>query len=239
LLKELAEVDSTQNLVRELGAEEAPEGTVVVAKRQTAGRGRRGRTWVSPEGGLYMSVLLRPPSSAMLQTLTLASSLAVVQGIKKATELDALISWPNDIMIGGKKVAGVIAESNYAGQKLSFVALGIGVNCNSGVPSEDIWSTATSLADQVGREVDIVLLRQAILEAFVVIHEMWLSGGDVIEAVRRAMGTIGKLVVVKMKSGGELNGFARDIEQTGGLVLELDDRKLVVHAEEVERLKEV
>ena len=237
-LNELVEVDSTQNVLRRLGFAGADEGTLVVAKRQIAGRGRHGRTWASPEGGLYMSLLLRPPPSAMLQTLTLASSLAVVRGMKKATNVDALIRWPNDVMIKGRKVAGVVAESSYVGQRLSFVTVGIGVNCNSGVALEDPSSPATSLAEQVGDEVDLVRLRQAILEAFAAIHEKWLGGEDMVSAARGAIGTIGKRVVVEKKSGESFKGRVQDVERMGGLVLELSDRRLILQAEEVERLRE-
>jgi len=237
-LNELVEVDSTQNVLRRLGFAGADEGTLVVAKRQIAGRGRHGRTWASPEGGLYMSLLLRPPPSAMLQTLTLASSLAVVRGMKKATNVDALIRWPNDVMIKGRKVAGVIAESSYVGQRLSFVTVGIGVNCNSGVALEDLSSPATSLAEQVGDGVDLVRLRQAILEAFAAIHEKWLGGEDMVSAARGAIGTIGKRVVVEKKSGESFKGRVQDVERMGGLVLELSDRRLILQAEEVERLRE-
>ena len=237
-LNELVEVDSTQIVLRRLGFAGADEGTLVVAKRQTAGRGRQGRTWASPEGGLYMSFLLRPPSSAMLQTLTLAASSAVVQGIKNATGVDALIRWPNDVMIKGKKAAGVIAESSYVGQTLSFVTVGIGVNCNSDVTSEDPTSPATSIAAQVGEGVDIVRLRQAILDAFALIHEKWLKGEDMVQASRGAIGTIGKHVVVTKKSGESFEGRVRDIERMGGLVLQMSDRRLILQSEEVERLRE-
>lgn len=237
-LNELVEVDSTQNVLRKLATTGVAEGTVVVARRQTSGRGRHGRNWVSPEGGLYMSFLLRPPPSALLRTLTVAASLAVVRGIKAATGLDALIRWPNDVMIGGKKLAGVIAESNYVGQRVSFVVVGIGVNCNSKVSSQEASGPVTSLAEQVGQETDIVQLRRMILQAFDTIHEGWLTGQDVIGAARSAMGTIGKRVVVATKSRGVFEGVASGVEPSGDLVLEIEDRKLVLHAEDTEFLRE-
>lgn len=236
-LNEFVEVDSTQSVLSKLGAAGADEGTVVIARRQTAGRGRHGRNWTSPEGGLYMSLLLRPPSSATLRTLTLASSLAVVDGIRDATGLNAVIRWPNDILIGGKKVSGVVAESNYVGQKLSFVAVGIGVNCNSEITSEDPSNPATCLAVQVGRKIDVAQLRRAILEAFAVVYEKWGKGGDVIEAARGIIETVGRRVIITTKSGSVLNGVASTVEQTGDLVLTLNEGKLVVHAEDVERLR--
>ena len=237
-LSELASVDSTQDVIRKLAADGAPEGTVVVAKRQTAGRGRHGRSWVSPDGGLYMSLLLRPPPSAQPRTITMASSLAVARGMVKATGLAASIRWPNDVMIRGRKAAGVIAESSYTGQTPSFIAVGIGVNCNSKVVSEDSWGPATSIAEELGGEVDIANLRRAILEEFSIVHEGWLRGGDVVGTARSEVGTIGKRVGVVMKSGENLEGLAVDIEPTGGLVLELAGRRRIIRAEDVERLRE-
>ncbi len=237
-LKELPEVSSTQDLVRKLATDNAPEGTVVIAKRQTAGRGRHGRAWASPEGGLYMSLLLRPPSPAMLQTLTLTASLAVVRGIKNATGLKARIRWPNDVMIGDKKVAGVIAESSFTGEGLSFVIVGIGVNCNSSVSSVEPSSPTTSLAGELGQDTDVKQLRQAILEAFGAGYDEWLKGTDVVKLARGAIGTIGKRVAVTMKSGENLDGVARDINQSGGLLLERKGERLIIHAEDVERLRE-
>ena len=238
LFNELLEVDSTQNVLRKLGAAGVSEGTVVVARRQTAGQGRYGRNWVSPEGGLYMSLLLRPPPTAALRSLTQASSLAVARGIKKETGLEASLRWPNDVMVSRRKVAGVIAESNYIGQGLVFVIVGIGVNCNSKLFPQDLSDSATSLAEQKGSEVDILRLRQAILDAFVPIHEDWIGGRDVVSAAKSITETIGKQVTITMKSGGVREGVAHDIEQAGGLVLDLGDRKLVVQAEDVELLRE-
>jgi len=165
--------------------------------------------------------------------------LAVVRGISKETKVNCSIRWPNDVMIHGKKVSGVIAESSYIGQKLSFVAVGIGVNCNSEVSTEDPANPATNLADEAGRRIDIVKLRMAVLDAFAVVYDKWASGDDVLEKVRSTLGTVGKNVVVTMKSGKVLKGVARGIETTGDLVLELHDEKLVVRAEDVERLREI
>ena len=237
-LKELQEVGSTQDLVRELAAEGAAEGTVVVAKRQTAGRGRHGRAWVSPDGGLYMSLLLRPPSSPALQTLTLTASLAVVRGIEDATGLKAQIRWPNDVVIKDKKVAGVIAESSFTGAGLSFVIVGIGVNCNSSITSVDPSSPASNLAGELGRDIDIKHLRGSILEEFGTAYDEWLNGTDVIKLTRGVIRTIGRRIVITMKSGQDLEGVAQDIDQTGGLLLVRNERELVIHAEDVERLRE-
>jgi BirA family transcriptional regulator, biotin operon repressor / biotin---[acetyl-CoA-carboxylase] ligase len=238
LLNEFGEVESTQTILRNLGSLGVNEGTVVVAKRQTAGRGRHGRAWVSPEGGLYMSILLRPPTPAALQTLTLTASLAVVRGIENATGLNAKIRWPNDVMIKDKKVAGVIAESSFTGEGLTFVMVGIGVNCNSTVSSVEPSSPATSLAGELGRDTDIKQLRQAILDSFGTVYDEWLRGTDAVKLARGVIGTIGKRAVVTMKSGENLEGVVQDIDQAGGLLLERNGQKLTIHSEDVERLRE-
>jgi BirA family biotin operon repressor/biotin-[acetyl-CoA-carboxylase] ligase len=236
---EFAEVDSTQNVLRNLGRYGVNEGAVVVAKRQTAGRGRQGRQWDSPEGGLYMSLLFRPTSAANLQTLTVASSLAVVRGIEKATGLKTRIRWPNDVMVGGKKVAGVIAESSFTGEGLSFVMVGIGVNCNAKVTTVEPTNAATSLSEELGKEADIKELRQAILDAMGSIYDQRLGGADTMKLARGAIGTLGKRVEVKTKSGKTIEGMAIDVEPAGGLVLEQAEGKLTLRAEDVERLREV
>jgi BirA family biotin operon repressor/biotin-[acetyl-CoA-carboxylase] ligase len=185
-----------------------------------------------------MSLLLRPPTSERIQTLTLVASFAVARGIKNATSLKVRLRWPNDVMIEDKKVAGVIAESSYRGQELSFATVGIGVNCNSKVPSADSWSPATNLAEELGRKLDIVTLRNSILEAFGAAYEEWLGGKDVVESTRSSIGTLGKHVVIATRSGETIEGKARDINSEGSLVVEQSGKKFTLHAEDVERLRE-
>jgi len=235
---EFNEVGSTQAVLRNLGGLGAQEGTVVVARRQTAGKGRHGREWVSPEGGLYMSLLLWPPQTAILQTLTLAASLAVVRGIESATRLKTGIRWPNDVMVEEKKAAGVIAESSFTGQGLTFVMVGIGVNCNSSVTSVEPSSPATSLAEELEQKTDLKKLRESILEAFGTVYDESLKGADVTKSARDTIRTLGKSVVVTLKSGETLEGIARDIDQAGGLLLERNNGPVTLHAEDVERLRE-
>jgi BirA family biotin operon repressor/biotin-[acetyl-CoA-carboxylase] ligase len=238
-VKEFDEVDSTQIVAGKLGADGAPEGTVVVAKTQTAGRGRHGRSWTSPEGGLYMSLLLRPPPSAEVQAFTLVAALAVARGIESDTGLDVLIRWPNDIVIEGKKAAGVITESSYHGRTLSFVSVGIGVNCNSRVPStETQGNRVTSLTEELGRHLEITRLRQSILKAFGELYASWLRGANATEIASSRIGTLGKRVLVRMRSGESLEGVAEDIEPSGGLLVNSEGRKLTLRAEDVEWLRE-
>lgn len=142
------EVGSTNDLVARLGEGGTPEGVVVVADAQTAGRGRLGRTWVSPPAaGIYGSVLLRP-SATVVPLLTLAAGVAIADGIEAATGLSPVLKWPNDVFAGGRKLAGILAEGG------DFVVLGFGINLRSGAFPSDIAARVTSLEEELGRPVD-------------------------------------------------------------------------------------
>src|SRR6266550_2999476 len=129
-LKEYKRLASTQLTAERLGRTGASEGTVVLAETQTAGRGRFERRWASPKGGLYLSLLLRPVRSGSPHLLTMVGALSVVEGVKIATGPDSGIRWPNDVMIRGRKVAGVVGTADYSGPSPDYVVVGIGVNCN-------------------------------------------------------------------------------------------------------------
>ncbi|MDV3293822.1 MAG: biotin--[acetyl-CoA-carboxylase] ligase [Nitrososphaerales archaeon] len=235
----LDEVDSTQSVAKRLGVEGSPEGMVVVAKRQSAGRGRLGRHWVSPEGGLYMSILLRPPDSAQAQTLTLLAAMAVVHGTKEATGLKTLIRWPNDVVVDGKKISGVIAESSFSGERMSFVVVGIGVNCNTKISSAKIeGNKATSLSEELGIAFDIPRVRQSILSKFGGLYEEWNQGVDVVERARGLVGTVGKRVEVRMMSGERIEGTAIELTETGGLLVTHGERRTTLRPEDIELLRE-
>ena len=126
------ETDSTNIRARKLAEEGAPDGTLVVTDFQNAGRGRRGRMWVSPSGtGIFMSLILRPdilPSSASM--LTLVAALAVYDGIKETTGLETVIKWPNDIVAEGKKLCGILTEMSAELEGIHYVVTGIGINAN-------------------------------------------------------------------------------------------------------------
>jgi biotin-[acetyl-CoA-carboxylase] ligase BirA-like protein len=130
VFKEYASLASTQSTAERFGRGGAREGTVVLAEAQTAGRGRFGRRWASPRGGLYMSMILRPARHDSPHLLTLAGALSVVDGLKVATGVDSGVRWPNDVMVMERKLAGVIATAGYSGPSPDYVVVGIGVNCN-------------------------------------------------------------------------------------------------------------
>lgn len=162
--------DSTNLRIRQMGDAGAPHGTLAVANRQTAGRGRRGRAWDSPAGSsIYMSILLRPdipPDRAPM--LTLVTALSVAEGIQESIELKSgsgvQIKWPNDIIINGKKLAGILTEMSAQIDYIDYVTVGVGINVNmTGFP-EEIEKTATSLRIESGRSVKRAPLIAAVME---------------------------------------------------------------------------
>jgi BirA family biotin operon repressor/biotin-[acetyl-CoA-carboxylase] ligase len=151
-------VDSTNRVARELARSGAVEGTVVVADGQTAGRGRLGRAWFSPPGlNLYLSVVLRPsvppargPQLALVAASAVAATIVELSGARPA------IKWPNDVLLGGRKVAGILTEMDSEADRVAFVVVGIGINLNMTreALTPELRPIATSLRDEIGREID-------------------------------------------------------------------------------------
>ncbi len=237
---ELDEVGSTQTIAKGLASKDAPEGTTVVAKSQSSGEGRLGRTWVSPTGGLYMSFILRPRGISRLELVTLVTALAVVEGIKRATGLDTMIRWPNDVLARGKKLAGVIAEAQSYKQELTQIIVGVGVNCNAPVANEEgLGQEATSLAEELGRGLEISEPKLAILDSFSQLYERWRTGEDTLPLWKRHISTIGKSVSIKLKTDENPFSYrALSVDQEGGLVVEKDGKSTVIHPEDLEWLRE-
>lgn len=162
-------IGSTNDEARRLASLGEPEGAVVAADSQTAGRGRAGRAWVTPSGAaIAMSVILRPRTApAHLTQIALVGGLAVLEGVRQVVDLPLQIKWPNDVLARGKKVAGVLAEASFAGEMLEYVVIGIGVNVNAGPPSDLMLEyAATSLAAEAGSPLDREAVMNSILAAF-------------------------------------------------------------------------
>lgn len=160
---------STNDEARRLAALGEPEGAVVVAEVQTAGRGRVGRVWVTPpRGAVAMSLILRPRvAPAQLTQMAMLGGLAVAEGIRVACGVAAELKWPNDVLVAGRKVAGVLAEASFAGEQLDWVVLGMGVNVNAGPPpAVALEYAATCLAAEVGYLLERESVMSAILSAF-------------------------------------------------------------------------
>ncbi|MSO83398.1 MAG: biotin--[acetyl-CoA-carboxylase] ligase, partial [Acidobacteria bacterium] len=194
--------------------------SVVVANAQSAGRGRQGRSWASPPGaGLYVSTVLRP-SEHVLPLLTIAAGVAVAEGIQSATGLPADLKWPNDVFVGGRKIAGVLAEATSSAAGTSVV-LGFGINVSPAVHPPAVAALATNLEGELSRVVDRGILLAECLCSVAARYEDLQRGriDTVVKAWRgRAASTLGRRVRWHA-AGGALEGVADDIDDTGALVV--------------------
>lgn len=176
-VRRLAEVSSTNDEAKRLAAGGAAEGVVVIAERQTAGRGRRGRSWASVPGNLFVSVVLRPKlAPAAVPPLAPAMGLAVALAIEDVAPLAAELKWPNDVRVSGRKVAGVLCESVVSGSSLSAVIAGIGVNVGAELPP-DLAEIATTLSREAVRNVRRSEVEEALLARIDDVYGRFLAGG--------------------------------------------------------------
>lgn len=221
----LDEVDSTSTMAKRLCAADAEHGTLVWARQQTAGRGRLGRTWISPPGNLYVSLILRPDADAARATgLTFATAVAVAEAVEALLPGEAAVrcKWPNDVMVGDRKIAGILLESaTTPGGLVEWVVIGIGLNVASHPPDSETMYPATSLREAGAAEVSVeealpVLcrgldrrLRCWVNEGFAPIRAAWLD---------RAHG-LGAPVAIRCGEG-TLRGVFRGLDQDGALILD-------------------
>lgn len=216
----LPSVDSTNRRARQLAAEGAPHGTLVIADEQTAGRGRRGRGWISPAGeGVFMSLILRPQSHpSEVARLSMQTALAVALAIAQTTGLDARIKWPNDIVCGGRKVCGMLLEMNADEQAVHDVVAGIGINVHQTQFAPEIEKTASSLDLLSGQRVCRAALVRAFLEAFER-AEALAAQGALMDAYRARSATLGQRVQV-IAPAGSFTGTALAVTDSGSLIVE-------------------
>lgn len=179
----LDEADSTNLLACRLGDEEADDGLVVIADRQSSGKGRMGRRWESPGGvNLYASILLRPPVLPFeAPKLTFLSAVAVCRAIKNCTGLQPTVKWPNDILLNGAKVAGLLNEMSSETDQVHYVVLGIGVNLNMRAEQfpDDLRYPATSLAIATGKAVSRLAFTRSLLQELDGLYQTYLEQGSV------------------------------------------------------------
>jgi BirA family biotin operon repressor/biotin-[acetyl-CoA-carboxylase] ligase len=217
-------IDSTNRLAAELARDGAAEGTVVVAEQQTAGRGRLGRSWVSPARlNLYASIVLRPAMPPLeVPRLTLVAGIAVAQAIAESAALAPEIKWPNDVLLGGKKVAGVLTELEAEAERVRFVIVGIGVNLNASradFPAE-LQSKATSVALASGAPVDRAAFAGRLLSALDDLYTTFLRGG--FAALRPRYEERHCLTGRRVKIDGKpaIAGVVRGVDDGGALLVE-------------------
>ena len=212
----LTEVGSTNDYAREI-AEEVPEGVVVVARRQSSGRGRKGRNWVSPEGGLWMTVILKPRTTPEhLPKLVFIGALAVVDALSHYG-IPAEIKWPNDVLVNGKKIAGILSEC-----KLNhFALLGIGLNVNNEIPGE-LGETSVSMKELLGFELNLDEVLQMVLRALSHWYSTFKGGRyhEILNAVRKRSAVIGRRVLVIEDNNVIMEGKAVDIDDSGALLVD-------------------
>lgn len=219
---DLKTVDSTNRYAKALAKEGAAHGTLVLADEQTAGRGRRGRGWISPAGeNIYMSLILRPDvPPAQVAKLSLLTALATANAIERASGLDARIKWPNDIVIVGRKVCGMLLEMDATPEKVESVVAGVGINVHQTRFDSEIARSASSLDVLAGRRIS----RAAVVRGFLQEFERAAALSD--EAMMRAYcarsATIGQRVQV-IGLNGTYTGVAEGVTDSGSLRVRADE----------------
>jgi BirA family biotin operon repressor/biotin-[acetyl-CoA-carboxylase] ligase len=187
-----------------------------------------------------MSFVLRPGGLPKPEQLTLVSAVAVVEGIKQVAGLVAVIRWPNDVMLAGKKLAGIIAEAQSSSGKLDSVVVGVGVNCNAPVSDPTAKAEATSLGEAVGGPVDITKLRQAILDSLSRHYARLKAGADMLELWKKHVATTGKNVSIKLKTDETpFSCLAEGLDAEGGLMVSSEAGAKFIRAEDLEWLREL
>lgn len=218
IVERVGSCPSTQELARTRAQAGAPDGTVVVAEEQTGGHGTRGRAWHSPKGGLYVSIVFRDLKDARL--LTLALGAAVAEALEIAG-VDAKLKWVNDVLVGGKKIAGVLVESESTGPRFDFIVAGIGINVNghaAALPA-DVRALATTLEDELHCDSCIPDLQTVVLECIARWVGVLRSGRaeEILAAFRARDALAGKRVRVSAADGAAMEGPSEGIDEHGRL----------------------
>jgi len=224
-------VDSTNDVARELAREGVLEGIVVLADEQKAGRGRRGRRWLAPAGTcLLFSLLLRPPLPPhQCQRLTMACSLALAEAIESHTGLAIGLKWPNDLLIGGKKVGGILTELGVEKEQLEYAIVGIGLNVNLDFTLPEVASLkeqATSLAQELGVPVAREPLLACILNRLEARYLALCSGWSPHQEWTARLAMLGQQVMISGPDG-EMKGQAEGVDKDGALLLRLEDGRVM------------
>jgi len=218
-----ASVTSTMDVARQRVKQGVAAGTIVIAEEQTAGRGRLKRTWISPGGNIFLSVILYPEVEH-LNSLIMLASIAVARSIEKVTGLKTEIKWPNDILIRGRKTVGILIETNVRGNRVEYAVIGIGINVNLDYSGfSEVLPEATSLSHEKGNRISrLALVRQLLIEMDNLYQEL-LSGKSIYKAWRDRLVTLGKKIQVKwgdpVQDGVIQEGIAEDVAPDGALLL--------------------
>lgn len=224
------EIDSTNTEARRKSVSGAKEGFVVIADKQNAGKGRRGRTWESPAGeNLYFSLLLRPeipPEKAPMLTLVMAYSVARV--IRSLYGMQAQIKWPNDLLLDGKKVCGILTEMHLQHGRIEDVIVGTGINVNGEQFPQELLDKAASLYQQAKKKLDRKELLEAVLQEFEKKYEIFLECQDLSylqDAYNQMLINKDREVLV-LEPGNEYKAIALGINQEGELLVKKEDGEI-------------
>ena len=220
------ETTSTMDEAARRAESGAEEGTVVVAEIQTAGRGRQGRTWVSRQGNLYLSIVFRP-AIEHLPFLGILAGVATVRAIRKTTGLDPRIKWPNDIMLNRKKVGGILVESVSTGEKVAYAIVGIGVNVNLDKETlDDIEGVATALNASSGQSISREDVFRQLLHDLDSLYLQAVQGESPMPEWRSVLETLGQRVEARWGQEAYI-GLAEGVDELGNLRLRLDEGRLI------------
>jgi BirA family biotin operon repressor/biotin-[acetyl-CoA-carboxylase] ligase len=224
------EAASTNDLAKELAEKGVEEGTVVIAETQTRGRGRLGRRWISPRGGIWFSVILRPavgPKDA--PKIVFMAAVAIAKTIRKVLRLTAKTKWPNDVLVRNKKVCGLLAETSTSDENINFVVLGIGINANvdtNAFPRE-LTGSLTSLKKEAKREIPREEFLRALLKEMEHYYNDFTQGrfARILDEWKSLTDMIGRDVEV-VSFDERFEGKAIDVDQDGALIVKLEDESV-------------
>lgn len=229
-------VDSTNDEIKRLAHSGVSEGVLVAADIQTAGRGRLSRSWYSQSGGVYFSFMLKPElAPSDVAAITLAAGYSVCLVIRRLTGCDARIKWPNDIIIGNKKICGILTEMEAQTDRVDFVVIGIGINVNQEQFDEEMSQKATSLFLETGKKIDRNLVLAEVSKSLDKAMKSYLLSIslDDMKQFKQICATLGRRVSVE-RNGNHIEGTAVDIFPTGELIIKTDDgKKLPIFSGEV------
>jgi biotin-[acetyl-CoA-carboxylase] ligase BirA-like protein len=221
---------STNDTAKQLASSGVKEGTIVLAESQSRGKGRLGRKWFSPEGGLWFSVILRPrikPKHAL--KLTLLGSVATVKTLNELYEIGAEIKWPNDILINRGKVCGVLTEASIKGRNLSFAVLGFGINANLDpeVFPRHFRDSVATLKTQLGKKISREILLCELLENVEICYDLFKKGKfeTILDDWRKLSGFLGSHVRI-FDGQRSIEGTALDLDADGALIIRLRDQNV-------------
>jgi BirA family transcriptional regulator, biotin operon repressor / biotin---[acetyl-CoA-carboxylase] ligase len=217
------EITSTMGIAWDLARNGAAEGTIIIAESQSHGRGRLDREWRSYEGGIYLSIILRPQIiPAYAPRINLMAAVTIASTIKDLFNLKAELKWPNDVLIGGKKVCGILAEINAEMDRVNYINLGIGLNANTIISRYE--ENAISLRELMGKEISRKELCSSVLRGIAEMQTL-LTEAELLEEWRELSSTLNRKVRITT-SGETIAGRAIDIDGYGALIVRKEDSTL-------------